>query len=185
MNWGSVVLTTFSSILNSKHLDLFLQIIFFFVWSSLIINSFVFSSNHLHNFSKFDFIPLSVGRPVSKFRFWPLCRRYRFFRKKIDSHCPWYIASLATRSILLDKHLLPVFQLFLVFIPNRELKREVTNFVPTFAAIRVPLIYSTVFSTEKAMCFPIKTFCLWSKNSWFNRVVIFPCFCVFLKGLVL
>ena len=125
------------------------------------------------------------GASGSKFRFWPLCRRYRFFRKKIDSHCPWYIASLATRSILLDKHLLPVFQLFLVFIPNRELKREVTNFVPTFAAIRVPLIYSTVFSTEKAMCFPIKTFCLWSKNSWFNRVVVFPCFCVFLKGLVL
>ena len=52
---GSVVLTTFSSILNSEHLGLF---------SSLPVNSSVCSSRHLHNFLKFAFIALSVGCPA-------------------------------------------------------------------------------------------------------------------------
>ena len=51
------------------------------------------------------------------------------------------------------------FSSFIAFIQNRGLKRqEDINFVPTFTAIMVPLIYNTDSSTEKAMCFPINTF---------------------------
>ena len=70
---GSVVLTAFSSILNSEHLGLF---------SSLPVNSSVCSSSHLHNFSKFAFIALSMGCPAVCSVSVPFMVGIHFFAKK-------------------------------------------------------------------------------------------------------
>ena len=55
-------------------------------------------------------------------------------------------------------HYLHIFSSFMAFVQKRDLKREGTNFLANFTAIRVLLIYSRDLSTENARCFPINTF---------------------------
>ena len=93
------------------------------------------------------------------FSFCPLCRRYRFLVQKLDSHYPWYIASLATRSILLDNSL-NTSSAHLPALSWHIFKIEVwKDKVPTLCQSLlwlgqslVFLICNTDFSTEKVMC---------------------------------
>ena len=77
----------------------------FFAWSSLNVNNSACPSSHLHNFSKFDLIALSVRRAGVFSVSVPFVIGIHFFVKKLDSHWPWYIASLVTKSMLLDDRL--------------------------------------------------------------------------------
>ena len=136
-----------------------------------MVNNSVPLSSHLHNFSKFGFIALPVRCPGVCSVSAPFVVGIYFFVKTLDSHCAWYIASQATRSMLLDNRLntssAHVSALSWHFF-KREVLKEKT---PTLCQplLRLGCFLST---TEKEMRFSIKTFSLWLKNGWFNTVVV-------------
>ena len=117
----SVALTFFSSILKSKHLDLFHQVNIFLHETHckqlcLVIKSLI---SFFINLISLRY--LWASRLVSSFCL--LCRRHAFFRKKIGSYCPSYIASLATWSMLIDNCPLLIFQLVHVIYSEQWFKK--------------------------------------------------------------
>ena len=161
-----------------------------FPWSSLTVNSSVSLSSHLHNFSKFDFIALPVRCPgVCSFST-PFVVGIYFFAKKLDSHCAWYIASLATRSMLLDNRR-NTSSAHVSALSWHLFKREVLkDKLPTLCQPLLQLgcfLSTTYTSLQKKKCaFQLKLFLSDRRTVDLTQLssIMFSCFCFFRKGLV-
>ena len=134
-----------------------------FACSSLTLNNSVCLSSYFHNFSKFYFIALPVRPPGVWSVSAPFVVGIYFFVKTLDSHWPWYTASLATKSVLLNH--LNTSSAHLSALSWQLFKREVwKDKVPTLyqplLRLGALLIYNKGFFTEKAMRFLIKIFSL-------------------------
>ena len=108
--FSSVALTFFSSILKSKHLDLFLQVNIFCLKLTyckqfcLLLKPFV-------SFFKIWFHCVICWTSSLVSSFCPFVVGIHFFVRKLGSYCAWYIASLASWSMLLDNRPLLICQL--------------------------------------------------------------------------
>ena len=147
------------------------------------MNTFLHEVTHCKQYCLFIKSYSSLPRGVSSrvFSFGPLCRRYTLFRKKVDSHCPWYIASLATRSMLLDNRL-NISPAHFSALSRHLFKIEVWK--DKALALFQPLLqlgcYLSTTQTSPP-CFVNNTFSLWSVG--LTQLPYFLVSVIFRKGL--